>query len=168
MKRRICVYPGTFDPITLGHVDLVRRSLTFFDEVIVAVAADSGKTSLFTPDERTGMIKHVFADCRNVHVDSFNGLLVSYLRKKGLRVVIRGLRAVSDFEYELQMALTNRRLSGFADTVFLMPSEEYFYISSSMVKQISALGGSVHEFVPAGVEKMLKVKLNIRNVKGET
>lgn len=156
MKKNIAVYPGTFDPITNGHIDLVERSLRTFDEVIIALAHNPRKTPLFTIEERIEMIKTAVKGLRNVKVDIFNGLLVDYAKKKKANAIIRGLRAVSDFEFEFQMALMNRRLDNKIETVFLMPSEEYSYLTSSIIKEIAAFKGSVKGFVPKIVEDKLK------------
>lgn len=155
---RIGVYPGSFDPITYGHIDVVERSIAFFDKVVIAVANDSKKKCLFSFEERMNLIKSVFEGKKNIESDGFDGLLVDYLEKKDIHLIIRGLRAVSDFEYEFQMVLTNRKLNPGIDTIFLMPSEEYFYISSSIVKEIAGLKGDVKKFVPAVVEKALRNK----------
>lgn len=158
MKKNIAVYPGTFDPITNGHIDLVERSLGIFDEVIIALAPNPKKIPLFTTDERIEMIKTATKGLRNVKIDIFNGLLVDYAKKKNARAIIRGLRAVSDFEYEFQMALMNRRLDNKIETVFLMPSEEYSYLTSSIIKEIAAFKGSVNGLVPKVVANKLKEK----------
>lgn len=158
MKKNIAVYPGTFDPITNGHIDLVERSLGIFDEVIIALAPNPKKIPLFTTDERIEMIKTATKGLRNVKIDIFNGLLVDYAKKKNARAIIRGLRAVSDFEYEFQMALMNRRLNNKIETVFLMPSEEYSYLTSSIIKEIAAFKGSVNGLVPKVVANKLKEK----------
>ena len=156
--RRHAIYPGTFDPVTNGHVDIVQRCRPLFDQVTVAVAINQSKTPLFTLDERMDMLRETFAGTTQVEVASFEGLLVEYARAKGAKAIIRGLRAVSDFEFELQMALMNRRLAGEIETVFLMPSEEYTYLSSSIVKAVSRAGGDVASLVPAGVLKRLLEK----------
>ncbi len=158
MKKNIAVYPGTFDPITNGHIDLIKRSLGIFDEVIIALAPNPKKIPLFTPDERLGMIKTATKGLQNVKIDIFNGLLVDYAKKKKANAIIRGLRAVSDFEYEFQMALMNRRLDNKIETVFLMPSEEYSYLTSSIIKEIAAFKGSVNGLVPKIVAKKLNKK----------
>jgi len=158
MKKNIAVYPGTFDPITNGHIDLVERSLGIFDEVIIALAPNPKKIPLFTTDERIEMIKTATKGLRNVKIDIFNGLLVDYAKKRNARAIIRGLRAVSDFEYEFQMALMNRRLNNKIETVFLMPSEEYSYLTSSIIKEIAAFKGSVNGLVPKVVANKLKEK----------
>ena len=158
MKKNIAVYPGTFDPITNGHIDLVERSLGIFDEVIIALAPNPKKMPLFTIEERIEMIKAATKGLENVKTDVFNGLLVNYAKKKKAKAIIRGLRAVSDFEYEFQMALMNRRLDSRIETVFLMPSEEYSYLTSTIIKEIAAFKGSVKGLVPKIVEDKLKEK----------
>jgi pantetheine-phosphate adenylyltransferase len=156
----IAIYPGSFDPITNGHVDLVRRTLRVFDKVIVAIATNPDKDrSLFSLDERLKMINDVFADLQGrVQVDSFHGLLVDYAERKHSTVVIRGLRAVSDFEYEFQMAMMNHRLKPQLETLFMMTGESEFYTSSRLVKEVVSLGGDVSGLVPDNVLKMLKQK----------
>ncbi|GAB6178229.1 pantetheine-phosphate adenylyltransferase [Desulfobaculum senezii] len=144
----IAVYPGTFDPLTNGHVSLVKRGLTIFDKVVVAVAQDTGKNSLFTLEERVEMAQEVFADNPRVEVESFSGLLVNYVLKRGASVVLRGLRAVSDFEYEFQMALMNRRLARSIQTVFLMTDYKWMYISSSIIRQAASLDGNIQGLIP--------------------
>ena len=150
------VYPGTFDPITNGHIDLIRRSLHIFDTVTIAVAANPQKAPLFSLDERLEMIREAVRDLPGVHAESFDGLLVEYVRKRGALAIIRGLRAVSDFEYELQMALMNRRLDTDIETVFLMPSEEYSYLTSTILKTVADLGGDIRGLVPPIIEERLK------------
>ncbi len=156
--KHIAVYPGTFDPVTNGHIDLVERSLRIFGEVIVAVAENPKKVPLFTLDERLAMLKAVTANYKNVVIEGFDGLLVDYVRKKGAVAIIRGLRAVSDFEYEMQMALMNRRLNTSIETVFLMPNEEYSFITSTIVREAASYGGDVSSLVPPDVVKKLKKK----------
>jgi pantetheine-phosphate adenylyltransferase len=151
------VYPGTFDPITCGHEDVVRRAAGLFGEVIVAVAQSRSHT-LFTLDERVAMAQEVFANYDNVRVEGFNDLLMSYVRSKDARVVLRGLRAVSDFEYEFQMAGMNRSLHPDVETVFLTPAEKYTFISASMVREIARFGGDVSKFVSPSVAAKLKMK----------
>ncbi len=157
---RIAIYPGTFDPITNGHIDVVERAREIFDRVVVAVACTTSKTPLFTVAERVEMISEVLGRFKNVEVDSFEGLLVRYARSKKATAIVRGLRAVSDFEYEFQMALTNRKLDGRIATVFLMPHEKYTYLNSSIVRELAQLGGDVKEFVPAGVRRRLAARMN--------
>ena len=158
--NKIAVYPGSFDPITNGHIDVVKRSLKFLDKIIIAVSTFPRKNFLFTVEERMNFIKEIFKDEEKVEVDSFDGLLVDYMKKKGVNIIIRGLRAISDFEYEFQMALTNRKMNRDVDTVFLMPGEEFFYISSTLVKEIAKLKGNISCFVPKVVEKALREKFN--------
>ncbi len=150
----LAIYPGSFDPVTYGHIDLVERALRVFDRLIVAVAIDSEKHPLFSVDERLEMLRAVTNKMKGVEVDSFSGLLVDYAKKRRARIIIRGLRALSDFEYEFQMALTNRKIGSDIETVFLMPSEQYSYLSSRMIKEIAALGGNVNAFVPKIVAAM--------------
>ncbi len=155
MKIR-AVYPGTFDPVTNGHVDLIRRSSVLFDEVVVAILSTTDKTPMFTLEERVEMLEIVTKEIPHVSVTTFGGLLVDFAHRIGASVIVRGIRAVSDYEYELQMALMNRRLSSEVETVFLMPAEAYSYLSSRLVKEISGLGGSVRGLVPAIVERRLR------------
>ena len=154
----MAVCPGSFDPLTNGHVDIIERGLAVFDRVIVAVAINAEKTPLFSVDERVGMIRELFRDRPNVQVDTFDGLLVEYVRRKGASAIIRGLRAVSDFEYEFQMALMNRRLDHEIETVFLMPAEQYTYTSSRLIKEVFKLGGEVAGLVPPLIEDRLRQK----------
>ncbi|MBN2655182.1 MAG: pantetheine-phosphate adenylyltransferase [Nitrospirae bacterium] len=153
---KLGVYPGTFDPFTNGHLDLVTRGIRIFDELIIAVAPSSSKKPLFTLEERIALIKESVSDLKNVHVDIFSSLLVEYVNQKGGTAILRGLRAVSDFEYELQIALMNRRLDHNSETVFMMPSEEYSFLSSTIVKEVASFGGSVSGLVPPPVERALK------------
>jgi pantetheine-phosphate adenylyltransferase len=159
MKKRIAVYPGTFDPITYGHMDVIKRGTNLFDKVIVLVARNSTKTPLFSGDERVKMIKEVFRSNSKVAVDVFDGLLVEYVKRTKATAILRGLRAVSDFEFEFQMALTNRKMDGTIDTLFLVPDERYTYLNSTIVREIARLGGDVSDFVPPSVRKYLTVKL---------
>lgn len=159
MKIR-AVYPGTFDPVTNGHIDLIHRSAALFDHVVAAILRNADKAPLFSVEERVEMLGHVIAKLSNVSVTTFDGLLVDYAEHIGASVIVRGIRAVSDYEYELQMALMNRRLSSKVETVFMMPAETYSYLSSRLVKEISLLGGSVHGLVPVIVEKRLK-RMNV-------
>lgn len=158
-KRPLAIYPGTFDPITNGHIDVVQRATALFPKIIVLVARNSTKTPMFDCAERVAMIKEVFAGNRAVGVDVFDGLLVDYARRKKATVLVRGLRAVSDFEYEFQMALMNRRLDADIDTVFLMPHARYTYLNSTIVREVARLGGDVSAFVPAIVRKRMQDKL---------
>ena len=152
---RVAVYPGTFDPLTNGHVDIIQRGAAIFDRIIVAILVNPAKYPLFTVSERMEMTREVFSDQPGVEVDSFQGLLVDYAEGRQADVIVRGLRAISDFELEMQMALMNRHLSASIETVFMMPAESYTYVSSRLVKEIFALGGSVTGLVPALVETQL-------------
>jgi pantetheine-phosphate adenylyltransferase len=154
----VAVFPGSFDPLTNGHVDIIERACVIFDRIIVAVTVNADKTPLFTIDERVAMVRDVFRDRPHVEVDAFDGLLVDYARRKGAHALIRGLRAVSDFEYEFQMALMNRRLHHELETVFLMPAEQYTYTSSRLIKEVFKLGGQVGGLVPKVVEQRLREK----------
>ncbi len=156
--KHIAVYPGTFDPVTNGHIDLVERSLRIFGEVVVAVAENPKKAPLFPLEERIAMLKAVTANYKNVVIEGFDGLLVDYVRKKSAVAIIRGLRAVSDFEYEMQMALMNRRLDSNIETVFLMPNVEYSFITSTIVKEAASYGGDVSSLAPRVVVEKLKKK----------
>lgn len=149
-KLNIAVYPGSFDPITNGHTDIIKRASKIFDRVYVAVLKNSAKAApMFTISERMELIERITGDYDNVYVDTFSGLLVEYMEKKGANVIIKGLRAISDFEYEFQMALTNRKIYPDAETVFLTTAAENMYLSSSLVKQVAQLGGDISDFVPA-------------------
>jgi pantetheine-phosphate adenylyltransferase len=155
----LAVYPGSFDPLTNGHVDIISRGVRLFDRIIVAILVNAEKAPLFTMEERVEIARAVFRDHPNVEVDTFDGLLVDYVAKRGAQVIVRGLRAVSDFEFEFQMALMNQRLNGTIETVFMMPAEQYTYISSRLIKEVFALGGRVHGLVPDMVEARLRGKL---------
>ena len=157
---KIAIYPGSFDPITYGHIDLIKRAAKIFKKVVVAVADNSSKDSLFTVKERVALIEQVTADLGNIEVDSFKGLSIDYVRSKGSYVIIRGVRMISDFEYEFQMALTNRRLSKSVETIFLMPNESYSYISSKLIKEAASLGADISCFVPKLVAAAIKKKLS--------
>ena len=154
------VYPGTFDPITHGHTDLVRRAAGLFDKVIVAVAVNAGKQPVCTIEERSRLARRVLSDLHNVDVVTFNSLLVEFTKQQGAQVVLRGLRAVSDFEYEFQLAGMNRKLAPEIETMFLTPAEQYSYISSSLVREVASLGGDVSEFVHPAVMAALNRKFN--------
>ncbi|MFN2381114.1 MAG: pantetheine-phosphate adenylyltransferase [Guyparkeria sp.] len=155
-KKRIAVYPGTFDPITFGHVDLALRAARLFDEVIVAVAGDSAKSTLFSLEKRQALAQQAIDDrSGGIRVDSFDGLLVDYAARVGATALVRGLRAVSDFEYEIQLAAINRRLNNELETVFLSPAEDLGFISSSIVRELARLGGDVTDFVPPAVVQAL-------------
>jgi len=155
---KIAVYPGTFDPVTNGHIDIIKRSLKIFDRVIIAVALNPKKAPLFKVSERIEMIQGATHGITRMEVEPFEGLLVEYVKRKKATSIIRGLRAVSDFEYELQMALMNRKLDNTIETVFLMPSEEYSYLTSTIIKEVASYGGDTKELVPSNVAKMLKEK----------
>lgn len=154
-KMKRAIYPGTFDPITYGHIDIIERAVSIFDEVVVTVATNPRKTPLFNVDERLDMIRQSTRDLPNLTYDRFDGLLVDYAKKKEANVLIRGLRAVSDFEFEFQLALVNRKLSGELVTVFLMPGEKFTYLNSTIVKEIAAFGADVSAFVPDNVASNL-------------
>ena len=158
MSEVVAIYPGSFDPLTNGHIDIIQRGLRFFDRVVIAVLINQEKSPLFTVPERVQIAREVFRDRANVEVDTFDGLLVEYAQGKKASVIVRGLRAVSDFEYEMQMALMNRRLCPEVETIFMMPAEPYTYVSSRLVKEVVALGGSVHDLVPDIVERRLREK----------
>lgn len=159
---RIAIYPGSFDPLTSGHVDIIERGARIFDEIIVAILANAEKTPLFTESERVSIIREVFRDRDNVKVDTFDGLLVDYAQRQQATVLVRGLRAISDFEYEFQMALMNRHLAPGLETVFMMPDEKYTYISSRLIKEVFSLGGAIDGLVPPVVEAMLHAKRSAR------
>ncbi|MFH1062732.1 MAG: pantetheine-phosphate adenylyltransferase [Candidatus Omnitrophota bacterium] len=155
MKQR-AVYPGTFDPVTYGHIDIIKRAAKLYDQVIVAVAANSSKETLFSVSERVSMLKQATKGLSRVRVDAFDQLMVDYVQSKNINVVIRGLRMISDFEYEFQMALTNRKLNKDIEIVFMMPNESYSFVSSKLIKEVARLGANLAEFVPSFVEKKLK------------
>lgn len=156
--KKVAVYPGSFDPITNGHVDLVKRGLTMFDEIVILVATNPEKKSLFSVEERMALISDLYKDNDRVKVDNHPGLLIDYLKKIDANIIFRGLRALSDFEYEFQMALMNRRLNRDVETVFLMAGFKWFYTSSSIIKEAASLGGSVKGMVPEIVLKRLQEK----------
>jgi pantetheine-phosphate adenylyltransferase len=152
------VYPGSFDPITNGHLDVIKRGTKVFDKVIVAVGDNPAKKALFTKDERVEMIREVTKQFRNAEVDGFDGLVVDYVHKRKATVILRGIRTISDFEYEYQMALTNRTFASDIETVFVMAHEEYSFVSSRFIKEAASMGGDVSSFLPKEVEKRLKAK----------
>ena len=156
----LAVFPGSFDPLTNGHVDIISRGARLFDRLVVAILVNAEKSPLFTTGERVEMTRAVFASMPNVEVDTFDGLLVDYVERRKAQVIVRGLRAVSDFEYEFQMALMNRRLNGKIETVFMMPAEQYSYISSRLIKEVFSLGGRVQGLVPELVEERLREKVS--------
>jgi len=158
----LAVYPGSFDPLTNGHVDIIERGARLFDRIIVAILVNAEKSPLFTTAERVDIARKVFKERANVEVDTFDGLLVDYVAKRKANVLVRGLRAVSDFEYEFQMALMNRHLNPTIETVFMMPAEKYSYISSRLIKEVFALGGQVQGLVPELVERRLREKQAVR------
>ena len=160
-SERVAVYPGVFDPVTLGHLDIIRRGAALFDRLIVAVATNPAKQSLFTAEERLAMVREAVRDLATISVDSYEGLTVEYVGRLGASVILRGLRQHSDFEYEYQLALTNRTISGI-ETVFVMADERVAYISSHLVREVAALGGDISRFVPAHVVKALKAKADGR------
>ena len=159
MKKVIAIYPGTFDPLTNGHLDLIQRGSKIFDELIVGILRNPEKDPLFTIGERKEVLLRMTKGFPNVRIDTFDGLLVDYARSKGARAVLRGIRAISDYEYELQMALMNRKLDPQIETVFMMPAETYSYLSSRLVREIARLGGSIQGLVPPVVEHRLRAKV---------
>lgn len=161
MNERIAIYPGTFDPFTNGHLDIVERSLRMFDQVLVAIAPSPKKHPLFTISERLELIQKSLRGFDRIRIETFDSLLVEYVRSRKGIAIVRGLRAVSDFEYELQMALMNRRLNPQIETVFMMPNEEYSFLTATIVKEIASLGGPVRELVPEVVEAALKSKFTL-------
>jgi pantetheine-phosphate adenylyltransferase len=160
--KKIAVYPGSFDPITNGHVDIIKRGLRMFDELIILIAYNQNKKTLFSVEERSEMIREVIKDCKNIRVDCSDGLLVDFVRDSGANVILRGLRALSDFEYEFQLALINRRLNREAETVFLMTGYKWFYTSSTIIREAASLGGSVKGLVPEIVNLKLIEKFTIK------
>lgn len=156
----VAVYPGSFDPLTNGHVDIIARGARLFDRIVIAILVNAEKAPLFSVPERVEIARLVFKNLPNVEVDTFDGLLVDYVETRKAQVIVRGLRAVSDFEYEFQMALMNQRLNGKIETVFMMPAEQYTYTSSRLIKEVFSLGGRVHGLVPDMVEERLREKLS--------
>jgi pantetheine-phosphate adenylyltransferase len=159
MEKRRAIYPGSFDPVTVGHLDIIKRALLIFEHVTVVVARNTQKESLFSLEERVDFMKRALKGVKGVSIDSHEGLTVEYAKQQKARTVIRGLRATSDFDYEFQMAVTNRKLSKQVDTIFLMPSENHFYISSRLIKEIAKLHGDISEYVPDFVAKRMREKL---------
>ena len=155
-QGRVAVFPGSFDPLTNGHVDIVLRCAHLFERIVVAVLVNAEKTPLFSAEARVSMIREVFSEYPNIEVDTFDGLLVDYARRKRASAIVRGLRAVSDFEYEFQMALMNRHLEPTLETVFMMPAEQYTYLSSRLIKEVFRLGGDVRGLVPSVVEERMR------------
>jgi pantetheine-phosphate adenylyltransferase len=166
--KKIAVYPGSFDPITYGHLDIIRRTLRIFDEVVVAVARNSMKNALFNTEERVALIQEVLKDEKRVTVDTFAGLLIDYVSSKGAHVIIRGLRAISDFEYEFQIAQMNSTIGHEIETLFMMTSIQYGYLSSSIVKEVCSLNGNIDFFVPEEVKAALRKKYGFNNGGGTT
>ncbi len=158
MKKTIAIYPGTFDPVTNGHVDIIKRALQVFDKLIVAVAHNPQKNPMFTVEERVDFIKNATTGWKDLEIDSFNDLLTNYARKRDANVIIKGLRAISDFDFELQMGLMNRTLDKSLETIFMIPSEEYSFLSSKIIKEIASFHGDVSKHVPSSVAKGLKNK----------
>ncbi len=167
MKQRIAICPGSFDPITVGHLDIIRRAAAMFDEVIVVVMVNANKQSCFSLDQRVEMIRKSTANIPHVTADSYYGLLAEYAAEKGAAAIVKGLRAMSDFEYEFQMALTNKKLNPAVETVFLTTSAENMYLSSSMVKQIASMGGDVSDFVPAEIHRDVLQRFQQRSESNE-
>ena len=162
MKRKIAIVPGSFDPITYGHIDIIKRSSELFDEIIVAILVNPDKKYLFSLDERVEMIEETIKDIPNVRVDAFSGLLVNYAKKVGSSVIDRGLRAVSDFEYEMQLTFMNKALDEGIETFYMMANKQYSFISSSIVKGVSGFGADLSKFVPKNVEERLEIKMKER------
>jgi len=158
----LAVYPGSFDPLTNGHVDIIERGARLFDRIIVAMLVNAEKSPMFTMAERVEIARAVFKNHPNVEIDTFDGLLVNYMQRRKANVIVRGLRAVSDFEYEMQMALMNRELEEAVETVFMMPAAQYSFISSRLIKEVFSLGGRVHGLVPDLVEKKLQEKQGVK------
>ena len=161
--NKVAIYPGSFDPITNGHVDLIKRGMRIFDEIVILIAHNPNKVYLFSIEERMEMIREIFSDTKEVRVDSYSGLLVDYFKISGANIILRGMRALSDFEYEFQMALMNRRQTKKIETVFLMSGFKWFYTSSKLIKEVVSLGGSVKGLVPDNVNQKLMEKFNINN-----
>jgi pantetheine-phosphate adenylyltransferase len=161
-KLKFAVYPGTFDPITNGHIDIIKRTLRLFPNVIVAVAPNPKKTPLFNIDDRIAMIREATKGFPDLTIEPFSGLLIHYLRRKEATAIIRGIRAVSDFEFEFQMALMNRKLDSQIETIFLMPSEEYSYLTSTLIKEVASYGGDISDLVPKVVLAKLQEKFSVR------
>ncbi|WP_132280680.1 pantetheine-phosphate adenylyltransferase [Natranaerovirga hydrolytica] len=164
---RTAVYPGSFDPVTLGHINIIKRSSKMVDKLIVGVLNNSNKSPLFSVEERVNMLKEVCKDIENVEIEAFEGLLVEFLKEKNSNIIIRGLRAISDFEYELQIAQTNSSLDPTIDTIFLVTDVEYSYLSSSIVKEVAQYGGNVDQLVPRYISGLLKEKYNYKEDKNE-
>lgn len=164
--KRIAIYPGSFDPITNGHVDIIKRAVRMFDEIIVLIAFNPNKSYLFSVEERMEMIREIFKETKEIRVDCYSGLLVDYMKMSDANIILRGMRALSDFEYEFQMALMNRRQTKHIETVFLMSGFKWFYTSSKLIKEVASLGGSVKGLVPDNVHQKLMEKFNPNNIRG--
>ncbi len=165
MPNQYAVYPGSFDPVTNGHLDLIKRGLTIFDRIVVAIVTNPSKTPLFSLQERIDMLKEATETIDgNIEIDAFNGMLIHYMEKKGIHVVLRGLRAVSDFDYEFEMALVNRRMDKTIETIFMAPNEKYIYLRARLVKEIAKQGGDVTDFVPYCVERRLLERCSEQSV----
>jgi pantetheine-phosphate adenylyltransferase len=158
--NQAAVCAGTFDPLTLGHLDVIERASRIFPRVVIAVATNPGKNPMFSLEERLDLVRKSTAHLQGIEIDSFNGLLVDFAESKGVQVIVRGLRAFSDFEYEFQMALTNRKLKPEIETLFLMPKQDYSYVSSSNVRTVASLGGDISQFVPPPVQRALKARFS--------
>ena len=158
MKRTV-IYPGSFDPVTLGHLQVIRRAAKMFDKVIVAVLINSSKTPTFSVDERMDLLRQVTADLDNVEIAGFDGLLAEYARERGVNAIVKGLRAVSDFEYEFQMAIANKKLNPDLETIFITADSDMMYLSSSMVREIGSMGGDISDFVPAEIHEKIKNRI---------
>jgi len=161
--QRTAVYPGSFDPVTYGHIDIVKRGRKLFDKIIVAILHNPTKKALFTVDERLEMLRESMKDIPNISFDTFDGLLVNYVKDKGAHAILRGMRAVSDFEHEFQLALMNRKLDRDIETVFLMTGMRWFFTSSSIIKEAALFGGDISDMVPPNVQKRVKARFNERN-----
>lgn len=166
MKKK-AVYPGTFDPVTYGHIDIIKRAAKIFDEVIIAVADNVNKNPLLSTSERVVLLKRAVKGMKNVKVESFSELMVDYVQNKKINVIVRGLRMISDFEYEFQMALTNRRLNKNIEVIFMMPNQSYSFLSSKLIKEVAALGAKLSEFLPSFVEKKLQEKFKQQKKKSK-
>ncbi len=161
--KRIAVFPGSFDPVHNGHLDILRRAIPLFDEVVIGILRNEGKSPLFTVEERESMIRELVASESSIRVESFSGLLVDFVDRVGAKVIVRGIRALSDFDYEFQLALMNRRLNPRVETVFMMPKDELSYLSSRLIKEVATLGGDISSLVPAGVLRRVRERIPPRD-----